>query len=215
LWDGTLSVTTWVFSFALYGSSRFCTMISQSDCTKYLNATTLHCLPFFDIWLPITLLASTNFSYPLTYTRTTILSQLSNLFHCNIYVKIYWRLQLWGGEPGALPPKIGKDMIFLRKMVIFHTKYPKFFRASLRLAQSYPLHPAFNEKSKNHCGQLQWISSTLYSLTSINCVVTVRGVADCRNLTDVRTDIKCLSNGVQFFYTFLTTNSDYNLFVIN
>ena len=44
----------------------------------------LHCLPFFDIWLPITLLASTNFSYLLTYTRTTILSQLSNLFHCNI-----------------------------------------------------------------------------------------------------------------------------------
>jgi hypothetical protein len=55
----------------------------------------LHCLPFFDIWLPITLLASTTFSYLLTYTRTTILSQLSNLFHCNIYVKIYWRLQLF------------------------------------------------------------------------------------------------------------------------
>ena len=58
-----------------------------------------------------------------------------------------------------------------------------------------PLHPAFNEKSKNHCGQLQCISSTLYSLTSINCLVTVRGVADCRNLTDGRTDIKCLRNG--------------------
>ena len=56
----------------------------------------LHCLPFFDLWLPITLLASTNFSYLLTYTRTIILSQLSNLFHCNIYVKIYWRLQLFG-----------------------------------------------------------------------------------------------------------------------
>ena len=56
----------------------------------------LHCLPFFDIWFPITLLASTNFSYLLTYTRTTILSQSSNLFHCNMYVKIYWRLQLFG-----------------------------------------------------------------------------------------------------------------------
>ena len=32
------------------------------------------------------------------------------------------------------------------------------------------------------------ISSTLYSLTSINCVDTVRGVADCRHLTDGRTD---------------------------
>ena len=34
---------------------------------------------------------------------------------------------------------------------------------------------------------------------SIHCVVTVRGVADCRNLTDgrtdERTDIKFLSNG--------------------
>jgi hypothetical protein len=33
----------------------------------------------------------------------------------------------------------------------------------------------------------------------ISCVVTVRGVVDCRNLTDGRTngrtDIKCLSNG--------------------
>ena len=56
----------------------------------------LHCLPFFDLWLPITLLASTIFSYLLTYTRTDMLSQLSNLFHCNIYVNIYWRLQLFG-----------------------------------------------------------------------------------------------------------------------
>ena len=30
---------------------------------------------------------------------------------------------------------------------------------------------------------------------SINCLVTVRGVADYRNFTDGRTDIKCLSNG--------------------
>ena len=42
-----------------------------------------------------------------------------------------------GGEPGALPPKIGKDMIYLRKMVIFHTKYPNNFRASLRSAQFF------------------------------------------------------------------------------
>jgi hypothetical protein len=27
---------------------------------------------------------------------------------------------------------MGKNMIFLRKIVIFHTKYPKTFRASLR-----------------------------------------------------------------------------------
>jgi hypothetical protein len=38
-----------------------------------------------------------------------------------------------GGPPGARPPpKIGKNIIFWRKNVIFHTKYPKNFRASLR-----------------------------------------------------------------------------------
>ena len=39
-----------------------------------------------------------------------------------------------GAAPGARPPppKIGKNMIFWRKIVIFHTKYPKNFRASLR-----------------------------------------------------------------------------------
>ena len=46
-----------------------------------------------------------------------------------------------GGAPGAFPPKIGKDMIFLRKMVIFHTKYPKIFRASLRSAQFFKVRP--------------------------------------------------------------------------
>ena len=35
----------------------------------------------------------------------------------------------WGVPPP--PPKIGKIMICWRKIVIFHTKYPKNFRASL------------------------------------------------------------------------------------
>jgi len=30
----------------------------------------------------------------------------------------------------APPPKIGKNTIFLRKIVIFHKKYPKNFRTS-------------------------------------------------------------------------------------
>jgi len=30
-----------------------------------------------------------------------------------------------GGAPGPRPPKIGKNMICLRKIVIFHTKYPQ------------------------------------------------------------------------------------------
>jgi hypothetical protein len=55
----------------------------------------------------------------------------------------------WGDAPGALPPKIGKDMIFLRKMVIFHTKYPKHFRASIRSAQFFKVRPP-NLKSWIH-----------------------------------------------------------------
>jgi hypothetical protein len=48
------------------------------------------------------------------------------------------RIQGGGGRAGcAPPPKIGKNMIFLRKIVIFHTKYPKIFRASLRSAQFF------------------------------------------------------------------------------
>jgi hypothetical protein len=43
-----------------------------------------------------------------------------------------------GGAPAAHPPpKIGKNMIFWRKIVIFHAKYPNNFRASLRSAQSF------------------------------------------------------------------------------
>ena len=37
-----------------------------------------------------------------------------------------------GADPGgARGPKIGKNMIFLGNILIFHTKYPKYFRASL------------------------------------------------------------------------------------
>ena len=38
---------------------------------------------------------------------------------------------------GGAPPKIRKNMIFWRKIVIFHTKYPKNVRASLRSAQFF------------------------------------------------------------------------------
>jgi hypothetical protein len=37
-----------------------------------------------------------------------------------------------GAHLARAPPTIGKNMIFWRKIVIFHTKYPKNVRASLR-----------------------------------------------------------------------------------
>ena len=45
-----------------------------------------------------------------------------------------------GADPGGgvrHPPKIGKNKIFWRKIVIFHRKYPKNCRASLRSAQFF------------------------------------------------------------------------------
>jgi hypothetical protein len=46
------------------------------------------------------------------------------------------RIQGGGGAPRP-PPKIEKNMIFWRKIVIFHTKYLKNFRTSLRSAQFF------------------------------------------------------------------------------
>jgi hypothetical protein len=42
-----------------------------------------------------------------------------------------------GRAPGARPPKIEKEIIFWRKIVIFHTKYPQNFRASLGNWKTY------------------------------------------------------------------------------
>jgi hypothetical protein len=42
-----------------------------------------------------------------------------------------------GGRTRRAPPKIGKNMIFWHKIVIYHTKYPKNVRASLRSAQFF------------------------------------------------------------------------------
>ena len=57
-------------------------------------------------------------------------------FPCNsVYGVITREVNIRGGfregAPGARPPKIGKNMNFWRKIMIFHTKYPKNFRASL------------------------------------------------------------------------------------
>jgi hypothetical protein len=44
----------------------------------------------------------------------------------------YSNVNRGGSREGRTRPKIGKNMIFWRKIVIFHTKYLKNFRASLR-----------------------------------------------------------------------------------
>jgi hypothetical protein len=59
------------------------------------------------------------------------------------YVFLDIRKGMAGVDPGGrvhlayAPPKIGKNKIFWREIAIFHTKYPKKFRASLRSAQFF------------------------------------------------------------------------------
>ena len=59
-----------------------------------------------------------------------------------IFVSVYhlypdYRGGSRGAHPARAPLKIGKNMIFWHKIVIFHTKYPKKYRASLRSAQFF------------------------------------------------------------------------------
>ena len=49
--------------------------------------------------------------------------------------------RIQGGGRTRRPPNIGKNMTFLHKIVIFHTKYPKNFRASLRSARFFLSEP--------------------------------------------------------------------------
>ena len=68
------------------------------------------------------------------------------------YISLSCYLYTRGGSSGAPqapppPPKIGKNMIFWRKIVIFHMKYPNNFRASLRSAQFFKLLPPPSLKS--------------------------------------------------------------------
>ena len=63
----------------------------------------------------------------------TVKAQKQGMFRCS-----YTRTGADpGGGGGGAPPNIGKNMIFWRKIVILHTKYPKNVRASLRSAQFF------------------------------------------------------------------------------
>jgi hypothetical protein len=52
-------------------------------------------------------------------------------------INIQRRIQGGGGTPGGRALKLEKNKIFWRKIVIFHTKYPKNVRASLRNWKKY------------------------------------------------------------------------------
>jgi hypothetical protein len=56
------------------------------------------------------------------------------IVHTMIYKALHRKLTNEKRERTPPPPTIGKNMIFWRKIGIFHTKYPKNFRASLRSA---------------------------------------------------------------------------------
>jgi hypothetical protein len=47
----------------------------------------------------------------------------------------------WGAHPARAPLKLGKIWFFWRKIVIFHTKYPKILRTSLRSALFFWVRP--------------------------------------------------------------------------
>jgi hypothetical protein len=51
---------------------------------------------------------------------------------CHLLFTKYWTSPFW-----YWPPKIGKNKIFWRKIVIYHTKYPQNFRASLHNWKKY------------------------------------------------------------------------------
>jgi hypothetical protein len=76
--------------------------------------------------------------YALMSSKLNLLLVLVTTAHSNILPLFTWLLLdtrdgSRRGAPGTPPPpKTGKNMIFWRKIVIFHTKYPNNFRSSLR-----------------------------------------------------------------------------------
>ena len=68
------------------------------------------------------------------YIKHIILTLNIDVNWAVVVVIEYTRGRSRGGvaHPVRAPPKIGKNMIFWHKIVIFHTKYPQHFHPSLR-----------------------------------------------------------------------------------
>ena len=70
-----------------------------------------------------------------------------------------------GSRGGGRPPKIEKNMILWRKIVIFHTKYPNNFRASLCSAHFFLGAPqTWNPGSATGCLCDQMLMESINSL---------------------------------------------------
>ena len=65
------------------------------------------------------------------------ISNFSTHIKIHMYMYVIYRGGPRGGTPGTRPPKIGKNIICLRKIVIFHTNYPKSLCASFRNWKKY------------------------------------------------------------------------------
>ena len=63
---------------------------------------------------------------------SSVFEVVSNCVFCAVPSTFMFHGRIQGGAP-----KIGKNMIFWRKIVIFHTKYPNNCCASLRSAQFF------------------------------------------------------------------------------
>ena len=72
------------------------------------------------------------------WTVPTVCEVFCCCCHTWFTITMQGRIQGGGGaHPPRTPPKIRKNMIFWHKIVIFHTKCPNKFRASLRSAQFF------------------------------------------------------------------------------
>ena len=72
-----------------------------------------------------------------TFNNISVISWRSVLLVEEMPFETIFLLLAGADSGGGGRPKIGKNMIFWRKIVIFHTKYPNNFRASLRSAQFF------------------------------------------------------------------------------